>query len=158
MIVLWEFPCTLYFAVLCLVTQSCLTLCDPMDYSLPGSSVHGDSPGQNTGMGCQALLQGIFPTQGSNPCLMSPALSGRFFTSATWEAQPVYGQDQLLESPLFLQVAVTFSPTSYLCDSRDYLNSPQGHSSGFKWHPTPVLLPGESHGWRSLAGCSPWGC
>ena len=27
-----------------------------------------------------------------------------------------------------------------------------------QWHPTPVLLPGESHGWRSLEGCSPWGC
>ena len=26
-----------------------------------------------------------------------------------------------------------------------------------RWHPTPVLLPGESHGWRSLEGCSPWG-
>ena len=26
------------------------------------------------------------------------------------------------------------------------------------WHPTPVLLPGQSHGWRSLVGCSPWGC
>ena len=46
--------------------QSCLTLCDPMDYSPPGSSVRGDSPGKNTGVGCHALLQGIFPTQGSN--------------------------------------------------------------------------------------------
>ena len=27
-----------------------------------------------------------------------------------------------------------------------------------KWHPTPVLLPGKSHGRRSLVGCSPWGC
>ena len=27
-----------------------------------------------------------------------------------------------------------------------------------KWHPTPVLLCGKSHGWRSLVGCSPWGC
>ena len=36
--------------------QSCLTLCDPMDCSLPGSSVHGDSPGKNTGVGCHALL------------------------------------------------------------------------------------------------------
>ena len=27
-----------------------------------------------------------------------------------------------------------------------------------QWHPTPVLLPGKSHGWRSLVGCSPWGC
>ena len=26
-----------------------------------------------------------------------------------------------------------------------------------RWHPTPVLLPGKSHGWRSLEGCSPWG-
>ena len=34
-----------------------------MDCSPPGSSVHGDSPGENTGVGCHALLQGIFPTQ-----------------------------------------------------------------------------------------------
>ena len=27
-----------------------------------------------------------------------------------------------------------------------------------QWHPTPVLLPGKSHGWRRLVGCSPWGC
>ena len=27
-----------------------------------------------------------------------------------------------------------------------------------QWHPTPVLLPGKSHGRRSLVGCSPWGC
>ena len=45
------------------------TLCDPMDCSPPGSSVHGDSPGKNTGVGCYALIQGIFPTQGSNPSL-----------------------------------------------------------------------------------------
>ena len=38
-------------------------------YSLLGSSVHGDSPGKNTEMGCHALLQGIFPTQGLNPGL-----------------------------------------------------------------------------------------
>ena len=38
----------------------------PHGLSLPGSSVHGDSPGKNTGVGCHALLQGIFPTQRSN--------------------------------------------------------------------------------------------
>ena len=27
-----------------------------------------------------------------------------------------------------------------------------------RWHPTPVLLPGKYHGWRSLVSCSPWGC
>ena len=46
------------YAMLCLVTQSCLTLCNPMDCSPPGFSVHGDSPGKNTGVGCHALLQG----------------------------------------------------------------------------------------------------
>ena len=54
---------------LCLVSQSCLTLCNPMDCSPPGSSVYGDSPGKNTGVGCHALLQVIFPTQGLNPGL-----------------------------------------------------------------------------------------
>ena len=49
--------------------QSCLTLCNPTDYSLPVSSFHGDSSGKNTGVGCRALLQGIFPIQGSNPGL-----------------------------------------------------------------------------------------
>ena len=44
--------------------------CDPMDCSPPGSSVHGDSPGRNTGVGCHFLLQGIFLTQGLNPCLL----------------------------------------------------------------------------------------
>ena len=53
----------------CLVAQSCLTLCDPMDSSPPGSSVHGDSPDKNTRVGFHALLQGIFPTQGLNPGL-----------------------------------------------------------------------------------------
>ena len=47
-----------------------LTLCNTMDCSSPGSSVHGDSPGKNTGVGCHALLQGIFPPQGSNPGLL----------------------------------------------------------------------------------------
>ena len=40
-----------------------------------------DSSGRNTGVGFHALLQQIFLTQGSNPCLMSPALAGRFFTT-----------------------------------------------------------------------------
>ena len=56
--------------LVCLGAQSCPTCCDPMDCSLPGSSVHGDSPGKNTGVVCHALLQGILPTQGSNPSLL----------------------------------------------------------------------------------------
>ena len=53
----------------CLATHLCLTICDPMNCSPLGSSVHEDSPGKNTGVGCHSLLQGIFLTQGSNPDL-----------------------------------------------------------------------------------------
>ena len=48
---------------LCLVTQLCPTLCDPMDCRLPSCSAHGNSSGRNTGVGCCVLLQGIFLTQ-----------------------------------------------------------------------------------------------
>ena len=49
-----------------LVTQWCLTLCDPMGYcNPPDSSVRGIHPGKD-GVGCHSLLQGIFPTQESN--------------------------------------------------------------------------------------------
>ena len=60
---------TVVCVCLFLVTLSCSSLYDHMDCSQPGSSAHEDSPGKNTGVGCHALLQGIFPTQGSNPGL-----------------------------------------------------------------------------------------
>ena len=59
--------------VLCLATlcgSIVISLCDLMDCSSSGSSVYGDSPGNNTQVGCHALLQGILPTQGSNPGLL----------------------------------------------------------------------------------------
>ena len=46
--------------------QSCPTLCDPMDCSPPGPSVHEDSPGKKTGVDFRAFLQGIFPPWGFN--------------------------------------------------------------------------------------------
>ena len=71
----------------CMCTQSRPALCESMDYSPPGSSVHGIYPGKNTGVGCHLILQGIFWTQESSLHLLSPALAGRFFTtSATWDA------------------------------------------------------------------------
>ena len=60
----------MWIELVCLVTKSCLTLCNLTDYSLLGSSVHGDFPGRNMGVGCRFLLQGIFPTQGSNTSLL----------------------------------------------------------------------------------------
>ena len=60
--------------VLCLVTQSCPTLCNPMGFSPPGSSVHGGSPGKNTGVSCHALHPGDLPNAGIEP--KAPTLQG----------------------------------------------------------------------------------
>ena len=63
--------CTLLWTCVCecVCAQSCPTLCNPVDCSLPGSSVHGIFSA-STKMCCHELLQGIFPNQGSNPCLL----------------------------------------------------------------------------------------
>ena len=118
------------------VTQSCPTFSDPMDCSPPGSSVHGISHGKNTGSGLPCSPPGDLPDPGiKTVSLKSPALAGRFFTtSATWEAP----QKSCLHSCRLLK----------LC--KRILRRRQ-------WHPTPALLPGKSHGRRSLVGCSPWG-
>ena len=110
------------------------TLCDPMDYSPPGSSVYGDSPGKNTGVGCHALLQGIFQTQGSNPSLLC---------LLHWQAGslPLVPPD-VKKFSLVCRGLIFWSSKMVFC---------------IRWPPTPVLLPGKSHGWRSLVGCSPWG-
>ena len=49
-----------------MTVKSLLTLGDPMNCSLPGSYVHGNLQARTVGVGCHSLLQGIFPTQGSN--------------------------------------------------------------------------------------------
>ena len=57
------------YLYLCYAVLSCSIMSDslrPHEPYPPGSSVDGDSPGKNTGVGCHALLQGIFPTQGLN--------------------------------------------------------------------------------------------
>ena len=53
-----------------LVTQSCPTCCNPMNCSLPVSDFPWNTPGKNSGVGCQFLLQVIFPTQGLNPSFL----------------------------------------------------------------------------------------
>ena len=60
-------------SVCVVVAQSCLILCNPKVATqlneTPLTVAHGNSPGKNAGVGCHALLQGIFPTQASNPAL-----------------------------------------------------------------------------------------
>ena len=66
----------------CRQAQLCLTLCNPMACSRTGSSCPWNFPFRNTGVGGHFLLQGVFPTQGSNTTsLASPARAGRFFTT-----------------------------------------------------------------------------
>ena len=68
-----------------LVTESCSALCKPMDSSMPGSPVLGDSPGKNTRVDFHDLLQGIFQPTGWNQV---SHVAGRFFTIwATRETQ-----------------------------------------------------------------------
>ena len=75
------------------VIQSCPTLCDPMDCSPPGEFCPWNSPCKKGTVGCHSLLQGIFPTQESNPGLHS---AGRVFTIwATKEAQHLEQEPQI---------------------------------------------------------------
>ena len=59
-----------YFCHACMCAQSCLTLCDPMDCSPPGSSVHGILQARILEWVAISFLQGNFPTQGLNMCLL----------------------------------------------------------------------------------------
>ena len=90
----WIFQIFGAYHIVCVwVAQSHPTLCDAMDWSPPGSSVHGIILGKNTGLGCHFRLQGIFLTHPGikSASLTSPALAGRFFTVwATREAPTTY--------------------------------------------------------------------
>ena len=58
------------YHIACMYAQLCLTLCDPMDCSLPGSSVHGIIPARILEWVAISSSKRIFPTQGSNPHLL----------------------------------------------------------------------------------------
>ena len=73
-------PCKCISYTVCVRAQSSLSLCDPWTISCHSLQPHGlypawvlcswNFPGKNTGVGCHFLLQGIFPTQGSNSCFL----------------------------------------------------------------------------------------
>ena len=92
-----------------------------------------NSPGKNTGVGCHFFLQGIFPTQVSNLCLISPALAGRFLTTV----------------PAGKHI-------NKLKPAPNALGHRRNNTQLRKWQPTAVFLPGKSHGQRNLAAYSPW--
>ena len=84
----------------CLVTESCLSLCDPIDHSHPGYPSHGISQAKILEWVAISLSRGIFPTQGSNPHLwqaVSLPLShqGSPIRRLCWAAKPSYFLDKL---------------------------------------------------------------
>ena len=105
--------------------QLCPTLWDPMDCSPPDSS--GDSPSKNTGMGCHALLQGIF----------------------------LGGESVYIYTHTYIHIYIYSHTNAFLqfyCEAK-WINVGKPIDRRRQWHPTPVLLLGKSHGQRSLVGC-----
>ena len=110
----------------CLVPQSCLTLHFPRDCSPPGSSVHGIFHPMDTG---QLKWVAIFSSRGIFPTQgLNPHLLCLLLCRRI--LYPLNHRGSLQKS--------NYTPIRRR-----------------QWHPTPVLLPGKSHGWRSLVGCSP---
>ena len=119
---------------MCVHALSHPTLCDSTDCSPPGSSVHGDSPGKNTGVSCHALLTGIFLTWGLNSSLsrllhwqagsspLAPpgkpllagipsALCGRVgWEPSEWVCLPLKGAEELAQSRVGLHLSQVALP------------------------------------------------
>ena len=130
-----------------IVTQSCSTLCSHWTVALQGSSVHGILQ--------QEYWSGLpFPSPRDLP---DPWIKPMFPTLQTdsWPSEPP-GKPihvSILCQNLFPFRLLHDEEQSSLC----YTVSPSWLSILRQWHPTPVLLPGKSHGRRSLVGCSLWG-
>ena len=104
---LWQAYCSVCACMHAKLLQSCLTLCDPMDYSLPGSSVLG-LQARILELDCHALLQGILPIQGSNMCLLYPLhWQAGSFPLAPPGKPLVFGDSEKCESLSHVQLFVT---------------------------------------------------
>ena len=90
---------------------------------------------------------------GSTYEMLLPAFTCSFFTPFLFILHLLFNflRKLIFDSSLF-SYCINLPPTFYLslCDCSAWFRKRQ-------WHPTPVLLPGKSHGWRSLVGCNPWG-
>ena len=112
-------------ATLCLVAQLCLTLCDPVHQPARFLSPWA-SPGKNIGVGCHALLQGIFPTQGPHTGL--PHCRQILYRLSHQRSPPgsLLGEsDKLHVQQLVMQVVFVYSPGGCLLRC----SSPPAHAS-----------------------------
>ena len=102
-----------------------------MDCSLPGSSVHGDFSGKNTGVGCHFLLQGIFLDQGSNPRLLH------------WQADSLplshQGSQEIKQEKSLLKSSVSYQSRRQASGGREW------GERGWGWASRRVRVAGELH-------------
>ena len=143
------------------VAQWCLTLHDPMDCSLPGSSAHGIFRAKSTGVGCHCLLcEDLYCTENDKntiagtfrllfTCFMAELLSLNFL----YTLHPSYN----------FSFPTLFFPSSSDGKASAYNAGDLGFDPWVwkipwrrTWQPTPVFMPGKSHGPRSLVGYNPW--
>ena len=130
--------------MLCLVAQSCPTLCDPMGCSLPSSSVLGDSPGKNTGVGCNFLLQCVKVKSESEVAQSYPTLS-----------DPT---DCSLPTPVFLGFPGDSDGKESTSNAGDLGSIPGSGRCPGGGHGNPLQYSclENPHGQRSVVGYSPW--
>ena len=110
-----------------------------------------DSSGRNTGVGCHFLLQCMKVKTESEVAQSYPTVRDPMDYGPPGSSVHGISQARVLEWG-----AIAFSVS--LLTFYFYYNIILKHIHKTRqWHPTPALLPGKSHGWRSLVGCSPWG-
>ena len=123
-----------------------------MNFSPPGW-IHGDSPSKNTGVGCHARLQGIFPTPESNWGLLHRR---QILYHLSHQESPCSLDEQ---SPKKTTEVLIFTSNKWkLCWQRICLKcrrpgfNPWVRKTPWRraWPPTPAFLPGDSHGQRNL--------
>ena len=161
------------------MSLSHVRLYNPMDSSLSFFSVHGGSPGQNTGVGSHYLLQGIFPTQVLNPsfphcrrilyCLGhqgSPIVTHSI--NSVYMSIPISQSEKAMaphSSTPAWKIPWTEEPGRLQSMGLQRVGHNWATSLSLftfmhwrrKWQPTLVFLPGESQGLGSLLGCRLWG-
>ena len=136
-----------------------------------------DSPGKNTGVGCHFLLQCMKVKSESEVAQSCPTLHDPMDCSLSGSSVHEIFQARELEwvaiafSDILSRLVITFlprskrlliswlkSPSAVILETEKIKSDkPRPCIRRRQWHPTSVLLPGNSHGWRSLVGCSPWG-
>ena len=128
--------------------------CDPKDYSPPGSSGHGIPQARTLEWVAISFSMGSFLTHWLNWCLLH----------CWWILYWLSFQGSQLPSPIYIQSWSQGFPggsgkESTTCNVEGASSIPWSGKIPWrrKWQPTPVFLPGKSHGERSLVGYSPWG-